>query len=164
MSAQPSFLMRGQLHHNIDKPGVPLPTLRELGLDKFLTKADNRDSQQDLEENESPAMIHSGSQARPQRDEPSYSRPYSSSATYNELDKACNSNYPGSGRSWGLIYQKSTRGRDPSASSLEPAAQGFGKWQREQSPDCGAKRVLNYTTERVISSAKSSEVVESKTL
>ncbi|KAK1659765.1 hypothetical protein BDP55DRAFT_719579 [Colletotrichum godetiae] len=107
MSAQPSFLMRGQLHHFIDKPGVPLPTLRELGLDKFLTKAEKRDSQQDLEENESPAMIHSGPQARPQRDGTSYSRPYSSSATYNEPDKACNSSYSGSGRSWGLIYQTS---------------------------------------------------------
>ncbi|KAK1485028.1 hypothetical protein CABS01_17206, partial [Colletotrichum abscissum] len=59
MSAQPSFLMRGQLLHIIDKPGIPLPTLRELGLDKFLIKAENRGSQQDVEENESPAMIHS---------------------------------------------------------------------------------------------------------
>ncbi|KAI3527826.1 hypothetical protein CABS02_15276 [Colletotrichum abscissum] len=134
----PSFLMRGQLLHIIDKPGIPLPTLRELGLDKFLIKAENRDSQQDLEENESPAMIHSGPPARPQRDRTTIPSEYA--------------------------LQAPQRGRNSSASSLEPAAQGFGKWQREQSPECGAKNFLNYTRERIVSSAKSGEIVESKTL
>ncbi|KAI3527751.1 hypothetical protein CABS02_15294 [Colletotrichum abscissum] len=60
--------------------------------------------------------------------------------------------------------QAPQRGRNSSASSLEPAAQGFGKWQREQSPECGAKNFLNYTRERIVSSAKSGEIVESKTL